>query len=282
VQYSRSETKSAITNVLDAVLKTYKYTSLPELNAVLGQYNIVVDPGNENSRVHQHQGLLYRIVDEGGNRIGVPIKASDFYNKSTLKYLEEKFQQNQAVRQLQKARVKSAVDLTLLKQPNISLINLIDALAKEGIAVVSRKNANGRVYGITYIDHRTKCVFNGSALGKQYNAHGIQQRCASEVPLTPKLVTQHSGETQILQTDAKPEERATSQEPAKPQAGTKSQPIPAESSHPADAGDLLNILLQPKTEADYVPQALKKSSRKKKKKILTATFKNVNYGYVNG
>ena len=267
MQYSRSETKSAITNVLDAVLKTYKYTSLPELNAVLGQYNIVVDPGNENSRVHQHQGLLYRIVDEGGNRIGVPIKASDFYNKSTLKYLEEKFQQNQAVRQLQKARVKSAVDLTLLKQPNISLINLIDALAKEGIAVVSRKNANGRVYGITYIDHRTKCVFNGSALGKQYNAHGIQQRCASEVPLTPKLVTQHSGETQILQTDSKPGEQAANQ---KQKAYPESQPTPAEPFHHSDGSDLLNILLQPKTEADYVPQALKKSSRKKKKKSFNS------------
>jgi len=34
VQYGRAETKRAITNVLDAVLDKYKYTSLPELNAV--------------------------------------------------------------------------------------------------------------------------------------------------------------------------------------------------------------------------------------------------------
>src|SRR6266536_2611641 len=39
VQYGRSETKRAITNVLDRVLSNYKYTSLPELNAVLKQYN---------------------------------------------------------------------------------------------------------------------------------------------------------------------------------------------------------------------------------------------------
>ena len=90
VQYRHSETKRAITNVLDAVLNTYKYASMPELNAVLGQYNITADPGTETSRIHQHQGLLYQIVDERGNRVGVPIKASDFHNKPTLKYLEEK------------------------------------------------------------------------------------------------------------------------------------------------------------------------------------------------
>jgi hypothetical protein len=35
VEYVRTETKRAITNVLNGVLKSYKFTSLPELNAVL-------------------------------------------------------------------------------------------------------------------------------------------------------------------------------------------------------------------------------------------------------
>jgi hypothetical protein len=36
---------------------------------------------------------------------------------------------------------------------------------------------NRIIYGITYVDHHKKCVFNGSDLGKQYSAAGIQQRC---------------------------------------------------------------------------------------------------------
>ena len=51
VKYGRSETKRAITNVLDHVIKNYKFTSLPELNAVLKQYNVIADQGSENSRV---------------------------------------------------------------------------------------------------------------------------------------------------------------------------------------------------------------------------------------
>ncbi len=37
------------------------------------------------------------------------------------------------------------------------------------------------IFGITYVDHRTKCVFNGSDLGKQYSAKGIQKRCVQPI-----------------------------------------------------------------------------------------------------
>ena len=108
VQYGKSETKRAIANVLDHVLNTYKYTSLPELNAVLYQYNMIADRGDESSRIYQNGGLVYRILDANGKKVGVPIKASDFYNKPTLKCLQEKFRQHEAARQPYKARVKNA------------------------------------------------------------------------------------------------------------------------------------------------------------------------------
>jgi hypothetical protein len=91
VEYGRTETKRAITNVLDKVLKNYKYTSLPELSAVLQQYNVVADRGTENSRIFQNRGLVYSILNESGEKVGVPIKASDFYSHPTLKFLEERF-----------------------------------------------------------------------------------------------------------------------------------------------------------------------------------------------
>src|SRR5690606_25164897 len=71
-QYGRSATKRAITNVLDAVLEKYRYTSLPELNAVLSLYNVRADRGSENSRIYQGGGLVYRILDEHGKPVGVP------------------------------------------------------------------------------------------------------------------------------------------------------------------------------------------------------------------
>jgi 1,4-alpha-glucan branching enzyme len=42
---------------------------------------------------------------------------------------------------------------------------------------VLRQNKEGIIFGITFIDHQTKCVFNGSDLGKQYSAAAILERC---------------------------------------------------------------------------------------------------------
>lgn len=177
VQYGKAETKKAIENVLNFVVNNYKYTSLPELNAALKLYNIEADKGTENSRIAKHNGLLYHALDEKGNRVGVPIKASRFYDKPTLKNLEKKFAVNEIKRQLDKSRIKNAIDTAFLKNNIIILPQLVKQLQKEGIDTVLRQNAEGLIYGITFVDHKTKSVFNGSAIGKEYSAKGLQDRC---------------------------------------------------------------------------------------------------------
>jgi hypothetical protein len=253
VQYGRSETKRAITNVLDAIVNSYKYTSLPELNSVLQQFNIIADKGNENSRVFQNKGLVYRIIDENGSKVGVPIKASDFYNNPGLKYLVSKFALNEAARQSHKGRVKNVIDLALLKNKNYSVQDLIKVLEKDGINMILRRNDTGLIYGLTYVDHRTKCVFNGSDLGKQYSAKGIQERCnqSDQPEHNQVLQTQHSTKSQ--------EQRnllSINQETSSTDVLTTSNLIRA-----------VDDLLQPAQVANYVPHQLKKRKKKKRKSI---------------
>jgi hypothetical protein len=176
VQYGKSETKRAISNVLDTVLKQYKFTSLPELNAILKQYKVLADRGTPDSRTYQRGGLVYRVLDDKGNKVGVPIKASSIYSKPTLPNLEGKFEQNAIDRQALSKRPKTLIDWYFLKTKQPNLPGMIDALQKEGITVVLRQNANGDIYGMTYVDHKTKCVFNGSDLGKAYSSKGVQDR----------------------------------------------------------------------------------------------------------
>jgi hypothetical protein len=90
LSYGKYETKKALSNVLATVVIQYKYTSLAELNAVLQLYNAMADGGKVGSRLYNYRGLHYRVLDGNGNKTGVPIKASDFYFKPTLKYLEKK------------------------------------------------------------------------------------------------------------------------------------------------------------------------------------------------
>ncbi len=194
VQYGKSDTRRAIINVLDVIVPGYKYSSLPELNAILRQYNIVADRGTKGSRTYDQGGLLYRILDEKGQKIGIPIKASNIYNKPTLKFLQEKFKENEPLKHKHQLRVKNAIDLSFARSPGQSLNELMQALQKERIQVVLRQNGQGFIYGLTYVDHQTKCVFNGSDLGKAYSANQIQQRCRPEADtmLHPKQSQQQT------------------------------------------------------------------------------------------
>lgn len=240
VQYGKSETKRAITNVLDAVLPHYKYTSLAELNAILKQYNVVADRGNEGSRIYKNEGLVYRILNERGEKIGVPIKASLIYNKPTLKWLQERFPQNDADRQRHKQRVKNAINLLFLKHPAQSINSLQQSLMKERIQLILRQNDKGIIYGLTYIDHQTKCVFNGSDLGKQYSANAIRQRCSVEMT----LLEQQKQSLQVHQ-----------------QAANASNAI-AISTKPVS--DILQALTE--QEAEPVANELKQDQKRKRKK----------------
>jgi hypothetical protein len=187
VMYGKSETKRAITNVLDEVLPHYKYTSLPELNAVLKLYNVVADRGPEASKMYQSKGLVYRVLDDQGNKVGTPIKASAFYNKPTLPSLEQKFKENEALRQQFKSRLKTKIDWTILVGQR-SLASFVDKLRTESIDVLVRQSAEGKIYGMTYVDHANKTVFNGSDIGKEYSAKGILDRIeANEQKHTVKL-----------------------------------------------------------------------------------------------
>ena len=177
--YGKTQTRRAIANVLSGIINTYHYASLNELNAVLGQYNVKADRGLEGSRIYKNNGLTYQILTAAGKPEGKPIKASSFPGKPTLKYLEGRYKLNEILRRKHRTRIKNAVDMLLIKNAGLTIENFQELLRKQGIDAVIHKNNDGRIYGLTYIDHTTKCVFKGSKVGEEYGINAILQRCAS-------------------------------------------------------------------------------------------------------
>jgi hypothetical protein len=88
VRYGKLSTKRAISNT---VISSYRFTSMAELNAVLRLFNVTADRGAEDSLMFQKNGLIYSLLDEQGNKKGVPIKSSSLYSKPTLPELEKQF-----------------------------------------------------------------------------------------------------------------------------------------------------------------------------------------------
>lgn len=186
VEYGKTETKRNIANVVRFVVRSYRYTSIPELNAVLSQYNIMADRGRVGSQMNAKNGLLYRLIDESGKKLGVPIKASSIYDKPTLKYLEKQFKLNQALREPHKERLRKCLEEALNGKSSIARAAFEFALSKERIRLLFRKNDEGRIYGITFVDNKTRTVFNGSDLGKAYSAKAIAQHLTNIDGASPR------------------------------------------------------------------------------------------------
>lgn len=174
IRYGETDSKRAIANIVRSVADQYRFTSIPELNAVLQQYNVLADTGSKRSVMHKHAGLRYWITDGSGVKLGVPIKASSLAGKPTMKRLEQRFLLNATLRRSFKEQVRSKVEQAIGQSANIS--SLQKALGQVGIHSVVRRTDTGLIYGFTVVDNELKTVFNGSDLGKAYSAAAIASR----------------------------------------------------------------------------------------------------------
>jgi len=249
--YGKDETKRSISNLVNAVLSKYKFTSLPELNAVLRQYNVIADRGKEDGRIFRHGGLNYQALDENGNKIGVPIKASSVSTKPTLKKLEERFEKNKSLREPFKNSLKEKIELALSKNPG-SLKELNNLLAKEQINLVLRQSAEGRVFGVTYVDNKTYCVFNGSDLGKAYSAAALQQTILKSTPTMLENKEVKYGPTEKIITTEK--------------SKLKEKELRTEIQQPEQS--IMEQLLNAEQSGSNTPSQLLKKKRKRKRKQL--------------
>jgi len=196
VEYGKSETKRAITNVLDNVLKYYNFTSLASLNAILKTFNVEADKGKEGGRISRNKGLLYHILDEKGRRVGIPIKASSIYNKPILEYLEQIFEENKLNRSSAEKKLRFTIDQELNNNSS-SLEEFMENLKLQNVDTILRQNNDGLIYGITFVDHRNRCVFNGSQLGKKYSFAALKKRFDNEKVNQPTIAEFNKSDRQV-------------------------------------------------------------------------------------
>lgn len=128
--------------------------------------------------MYQKNGLLYWILDDRGNKIGVPIKASALAPRPTMKNLQSTFEANAQFRPIYKERLTKVIDSFFHVTDHHSRANFCDDLNFNGINPVFRENKDGRVYGITFIDNRKGAVINGSDLGKEYSGQALAKQFA--------------------------------------------------------------------------------------------------------
>lgn len=173
VDYDKGDVKHQIANVIRPVVNGYHFQSFKEYRAMLSLYNINVEEVKGEVKGKIYQGLVYSALNDKGEKVGNPFKSSLFGKSVGFNAIEKRCEQSKEIISEKNLRepTKHAVAKVLRTTGNRA--DFEKELAKVGISVLMRENKEGRIYGVTFIDHNTKCVLNGSRLGKEFSANVI-------------------------------------------------------------------------------------------------------------
>ena len=170
VDISKENIKEQVASALRMVLKHYKFCSLGELNAILSRYHLAVEEVKTEFQGKKYDGLVYVPTDDKGDKVGTPIHASDIGRGVGYTAVQNRMQKSkQAIKPLVPT-IRGKVLQAMRTSPNTEK-EFRQRLEEQGLRVVIRKNDNGRIYGITFIDDEQGVALNGSRLGKGYAAN---------------------------------------------------------------------------------------------------------------
>lgn len=185
VNYRAGDVKSQMASVVRHLPNYYQYQTLGEYNALLSLFNIATEKVEGELQGKFRQGLLYIALNGKGERAGHPLKASLFGRNAGLPALELHFEKSRAVLKNYPCQKTLQAAVTIALQSTGGELGFKKQLAEQGINVVVRRNEAGRIYGMTFIDHNSKSVWNGSRLGRELSANTFNDYWNSST--TPRI-----------------------------------------------------------------------------------------------
>jgi len=190
INYGETPSKSSLNAVLNNVWNNYQFSSFGEYNAVLKAFKVEAYRGESESQRYLRGGLVYHFLDESGKRLGVPLAASSFYSKPTLKNLEKRYPRGKSSKETLLPQIRTKLHLIQSKASFRSMEEFEMGLKKQGITLSLNYGKDGRLFGVTYVDHTLRIGVKGSDLGKEYGAVSIADRFNLGLAVSEKLLPQ--------------------------------------------------------------------------------------------
>jgi len=192
--------KRQVANTVKMVGMRYKFQTMGEYNAVLSLYNIRCEQTDGRVNGREYHGLVYFATDDEGKVIANPFKASRLGKFASRTAIDNRFEK--AKDKIDVAPTRSRVVDVLARATDKD--DFTTKLKDCGIDVVFRYTDEGRIYGVTFIDHNTMTVLNGSRLDKQFSANALNEKFNNpqaqptndvQVPDTPVVVPEQNADT---------------------------------------------------------------------------------------
>ena len=175
VQPQEGNIKKQLASVIKPAAKFYHCPSFKEYRSLLSSYNICVEEVKGEMYGKPYNGLVYFATDDKGKKVGNPFKASLFGKAVGYEALQKNFKASkEKLKEKHLAPKTKAVVAEALRR-SATKEDFSGNLHRRGIDVIFRENEEGRLYGVTFIDHNNGCVVNGSRLGKELSANAVAE-----------------------------------------------------------------------------------------------------------
>ena len=169
VDIDAGDIKRQVAAAVEYVLGRYAFQSVGEMNLLLARFRVTAEEVKTERKGRPFDGIVYAATDADGHKICTPIKASEIGRQVSYAALRRHFEQSKSVVRERSGAIRRAIADVMQTSPDRA--KFIDRMRERGIETVTRINAAGRLYGITFIDDANGIAVNGSRLGKGFAAN---------------------------------------------------------------------------------------------------------------
>ena len=216
----------------------------------------------------QYHGIIYGALNDKGEQVGTPFKSSKLGKPFGYEALQGNFTRSTERVKKNGLTDRTRHEITKAMQSIGTKEDFAARLKKAEIEVVYRINTEGRLYGITFIDHMNRTVFNGSRLGKGFSANVFNElfnnpEADRERLIPPLQLTEETPREQPVETHVENEQERKSQQPNE----RPLEPFEKWDEYSAlGAVDILSDLLEDDHTCEYIDPAFRFGCKKKKKR----------------
>ena len=173
IQYEEGDLARKIGDVI-ALAKTYTFSSIGELDALLHLYNVSVEQLDNDKK----RGLTYSVLKDG-QRVGHLIIATKIHGAS-LSAIESCINHTtESARKAAKIRFRQKLSEALEKSKSYEEFKTV--LESYSVRVVDRIGKDGNIIGVTFVDDEFKSIMNGSVIDRNFSYYHLQNHFTSQM-----------------------------------------------------------------------------------------------------
>lgn len=267
VDYPKSNVKAQVKHTARTLLECYNCHSLAEFNTLLNLYNVTVYEVRGNVDGNEYHGIMYGALDDNGQQVGTPFKSSKFGKVFGYEALQKKFAVSAEKMKKDNLSERTRQEITKAMQDIGTKEDFARRLKEADIEVVYRINSEGRLYGITFIDHIGRTVFNGSRLGKAFSANVFNELFNNPDADRERLIPQPKQKPSRQERETKAEERQEGVEYRQQENQNQNESSGSLIDTSAlGAVDIFSVLMEDDHTHEYIDPAFRYGRKKKKKR----------------